>query len=357
MLDKESSLRLSVIRFPLIVCVVFIHAHSSTVGFSDGVLGLSQSGFFSNLIRSIISQEIARVAVPVFFIISSYLFYIEYRSSLGFYLSRLKSRARTLLIPFLFWNFFNLVFIAFAQSVPELRKYFSGNNFIVSEFEFYDYLNAIIGVDRAPVAYQFWFIRDLIVLVFVSPLIYFFVSFLPFLFLTCLVFLWFFDVGLFFVPSPDALLFFSLGAYFGVRGKNLFCMDRFGRYLVFFYLLILLVSVFFSNSMVADYLHKIGVVFGVVVVLFFSKFIIDSERWRSILIKLGGASFFVYAVHEPILTIIRKFLYRIIVPESSLMVLVLYFVIPVMTILLSVFFYRVLYRTAPGFVAMVTGGR
>ena len=40
MISSESSLRLNLLRFPLIVGVVFIHASATKVGFSGGEVGL-----------------------------------------------------------------------------------------------------------------------------------------------------------------------------------------------------------------------------------------------------------------------------------------------------------------------------
>lgn len=74
-LDSESSLRISLIRFPLIVCVVFIHAYGSTVGMAGMQIGVTNTNFAADFVRNIISQGIARTAVPLFFLISGYLFF------------------------------------------------------------------------------------------------------------------------------------------------------------------------------------------------------------------------------------------------------------------------------------------
>ena len=75
MLDSESSLRLNLLRFPLVVLVVFLHAYSSTVGFSDGEIGVSHSMFIVDLVRNFVSRGVATIAVPVFFLMSGYLFF------------------------------------------------------------------------------------------------------------------------------------------------------------------------------------------------------------------------------------------------------------------------------------------
>lgn len=71
-LDEHSSARLSSLRFPLIVGVIFIHAYHAQVGFSSGIAGVGNSGFISEFVRSLISQGIARVAIPLFFVMSGY---------------------------------------------------------------------------------------------------------------------------------------------------------------------------------------------------------------------------------------------------------------------------------------------
>jgi len=86
-IDKTSSERLSVLRFPLIVGVVFIHAYSTEVGFSNGAVGTIDSGYLVGFMRDLISQGLARLAVPQFF------FYLDISFSLIFtHLSKITSR-------------------------------------------------------------------------------------------------------------------------------------------------------------------------------------------------------------------------------------------------------------------------
>ena len=62
-LKHESSLRLELPSFPLIVGVVFIHAYGATVGYSGGALGVAQPDLVTEFVRDFISQGLARVAV------------------------------------------------------------------------------------------------------------------------------------------------------------------------------------------------------------------------------------------------------------------------------------------------------
>ncbi len=126
MLNAQSSLRLNLLRFPLIVGVVFVHAYETTVGFSGGSvsIGLNQNNVISEFIRNLISQEIARIAVPIFFLMSGYLFFAGFVWSKENYLDKVKSRIKTLLIPFLFWNIATLLLIALGQSLIVTQRTF-----------------------------------------------------------------------------------------------------------------------------------------------------------------------------------------------------------------------------------------
>lgn len=71
-----------------------------------------------NVMSTMISGVIPSVAVPLFFIISGALFYRNYDNSK--YLSKVKRRATSLIIPYLIWNTLSLVFNIF------ITKFLSG---------------------------------------------------------------------------------------------------------------------------------------------------------------------------------------------------------------------------------------
>jgi surface polysaccharide O-acyltransferase-like enzyme len=357
MLDRESSLRLNLLRFPLIVGVVFIHAYSSTAGFAGGEIGVSQPNFIADFVRNFISQGVARIAVPLFFLMSGYLFFAGFEWSKESYVLKLKSRTKTLLIPFLFWNITTLIVIALAQTIPATKIFFSGNDPLITTFSIFDYFNAIIGFTRIPIAYQFWFIRDLIILVLFAPMINVVIRFAPLSFLGLILFYWLIGAWPVSAPSSEALLFFSVGAYLGSTKKSLFYLDNFGLMIVSLYLAVVVIDTITINQLFNPYLHKIGIVLGVSSALFLTKHVSHNEKLKSLIMRLSGVSFFVYAVHEPLLTILKKVSYKMLLPESSFTVLFLYFLIPTITITFAVVAYRGLVRVAPKFVSIVTGGR
>lgn len=357
MLDREASLRLNLMRFPLIVGVVFIHAYSNTVGFAGGEIGVSQPNFIVDFVRNFISQGVARIAVPLFFLTSGYLFFAGFEWSKERYALKLKSRTKTLLIPFLFWNITTLIVIALAQTIPATQTFFSGNSPLISTFNVFDYFNAIFGFTRPPIAYQFWFIRDLIILVLLVPVINVVIKFVPLPFLGVVLFYWLIGSWPVSAPSSEALLFFSVGAYLGSAKKSLFYFDDFGLIIVGLYLAIVTIDTITVSQWFNPYLHKIGIVLGVSGALFSTKLVAQNEKIKFLIARLSGVSFFVYAFHEPLLTILRKVSYKMTLPESSFTILFLYFLIPTITIIFSIVAYRGLACVAPKFVSIVTGGR
>ncbi|MEO7860354.1 MAG: acyltransferase family protein, partial [Nitrospirales bacterium] len=180
---------------------------------------------------------------------------------------------------------------------------------------------------------------------------------LPLSFLGLVLICWLIDAWPVYVPSSEALLFFSFGGYLASIRKSLFNLDQFGAVIVISYLALITIDVLTRDLTFNPYLHKIAILLGVSAALFSTKCIAQNERLQSLIVRLSGASFFVYAIHEPLLTILRKISYRIISPSSPSTIIALYIVIPTITILFAVVAYRGFARVAPKLASVVTGGR
>lgn len=173
------------IRFPLIVVVVMIHifqdadklavhGHSLTVGYPEW--------FYTFMY--FMAEGIGRVAVPVFFAISGYLFFYRVRDfTPELYKSKLSKRVKSLLVPYLIWNtlFIGLFFL---KGVPPLSSFYpSAANFQIST---YWLLNSYIGLDGYPLLYPLWYVRDLMIIVLISPIVYYFVRKIKYVYMAIL---------------------------------------------------------------------------------------------------------------------------------------------------------------------------
>lgn len=106
----------------------------------------------------------------------------------------------------------------------------SGKNKLVVDYTFTDWLWSFYDTSHInptvegafPICYQFWFLRDLMVTMVFSPIVYLGVRYLKVLFILCLGILWLIN----FLPaipgfSSAAMFYFSFGAYFSIHKKIL----------------------------------------------------------------------------------------------------------------------------------------
>lgn len=355
-IDKTSSERLQLLRFPLIVCVIFIHSNVPSVTLANGAIGTARSSFIVNFIINYISVGIADTAVPFFFLLSGYFFFLDFSFSFLQYKKKLTSRFKSLVIPFLFWNCSLLLLFAVGQNIPATHTFFSGKNLPISSYKAFDYLNAIIGITTFPIAYQFWFIRDLIVISILTPILYFALRFMPKMTFAGLFILWFAAIWPVTVPSPVAFGFFYFGAFFAFNKISLFSFDHLGKPVAISYFTIIVIDTLTKNLFINRYIHCIVIILGIVTALYLSKYLIDNKR-KKYLLWLSNYSFFLFAIHEPLLTIFQKLLYVLIVPSSNLMILILYLLNPALVIVVSVIIYKSLKRFMPRFLFLISGGR
>ena len=346
MLAQDAYQRIDIMRFPLIVGVVVAHAYPGPL-----------NSFINIFIYNFICHGLARIIVPLLFLISGYLFFINFDSSKQTYWSKFQARIRTLLIPFLIWNIATLLIFALAQTIPLTSGFFSGVNSPIASYSFFDYFNAIFGINRMPIAMQFWFIRDLMLLVLLTPIIHYAIRRIPLIFLVTLYSCWMVDYWPVYTPAIEPVLFFSVGAFLGESKADIFALDKYGMVTTPIYFLIVVFTSLFVQSPLTPYLHRTGIVLGMVSALFISKQVIKLPQAKNKLLELSTMSFFVFAAHEPLQLIIRKLAYRVLMPESMVSELVLYFVIPTVIIVLLIEAYRVLEAIAPDLLKVVTGER
>jgi len=356
-LDYESSIRLRLLNFPLIIGVVYIHAYGTTISFAGRTLGTDQLNYLTDFIRILISQGIARLSVPLFFLISGYLFLSGTRWSMRVYGRKLAARTRTLLVPFLFWTVLGVAIRYLGQSIPAFRDYFVGSGPLVADYSLFALMNAVFGLTSMPEAYHFWFIRDLMVLMVLSPLLIFILERLALPFLAAVFLVWIMAVWPLAVPDGVGVLFFSAGCYLAMKKISLFALDRYGRWFFFLYIPILLADVIWYDKPFNMCLHRCGIVIGIVAVLFATKLILGCERLKTSIVWLSGASFFVYAAHEPLLGIVRTVVFQVVPFDRPYAMLLTYLLLPLLLIAFLVALYRLFTVYAARPLAIVTGGR
>ena len=183
---------ISALRLPLIVLVTYAHSYG---GVAEGY-SLIGSGWDSyEVLKIVMSQTLVKVAMPTFFVMSGYLFFANVEKfNKEIYQQKLWRRIKTLLIPYIIWNLL----------MAAKLKMFS------------------LSIFWTPANMPLWFLRDLMIVSLLTPIIYIgvkklgywlFVLLLP-IYLTGI---WAIQPGL----NPYAICFFTLGAFLSIREMNL----------------------------------------------------------------------------------------------------------------------------------------
>lgn len=367
--EEGQSKTISFLRFPLIVGVVVIHSHYTEV-IIDGT-NFMKSGDLPvySLISYLCSEIISRVAVPLFFLLSGFLFFYKTVAFNGpTYREKIKKRIHTLLVPYLFWNVTVLGILFLSQAfLPDLM---SGSKKLITDYTFSDWLWSFWNTDKInppaghtmyamPVCYQLWFIRDLMVVVLFSPLVYFFLKKLPLYTLAVLGGLWLWDDGYFHITGLNitAFFFFSAGAYFSIHRTNIVRkVEPFLSVSAVFYILLTLVDLYTREQMWNAYIHRIDILVGIVLALAVTAHFIKKGKWK-VNPFLSDSSFFIYAYHGMPLALVFKFFFKLLHPHTDGLMLLLYVASPTLVILFGLYLYYLLKKYLPGLTALITGGR
>lgn len=361
--DSLLSRTISYLRFPLIVGVVFIHSNMLVVNIQGTIIRYDKWPLVSFVIN-LFSSVFADICVPLFFFFSGFLFFYNSEFSKNIYISKIKKRVKSLLVPYLIWNFVAFI-VLLIQVHPRIIHYFPLLNDyrvdITSFLSSFWITNLPISMSGPanPINTPLWFIRDLIVLVILSPMIWWLIKRIKLGGLVVLGIIWFFSIGEEIgFPSlcHQSLFFFPLGAYFGINRLNFVEMTCKLFWIPFVYLGFAIADVVTRNEPYNLILHKVGILFGMIFVIYLVSLLLrkDKIQVNSFLI---GASFFVYALHNLFLGKVTKIILMYVRPESPIVVLLIYFLMPTISIIVCMGIYKVLDKFLPSISSVLTGGR
>lgn len=374
-INPDFSRRITALRFVLAVFVVFIHSTAGDI--VDGAVEVSFAGsvmhiqvpLYVQIIQSFWTSVLGGVAVPLFFVISSYLFFAKPKPVL----KTVKSKLRSIVVPYIFWTVLTILFYFAAQSFSFSRAYFSKEENIIRSWRFLDFVKAFVGRKFGnldywhPLVYQFWYVRNLLIFMIFSPLIKFLASRFPlsyFCVILCASILRMcgvFDDPLWIFP---ALFYFSLGFY-AVRfiGPVLFALDkiRWNDFLISYFAFTVLRMYFdFSkipSSSVVGFLHCI---FTILAFVKLAGTWARNEKVFARLSSLSDFSFWIYAAHAPFaVTAIKKLIIKFLPMQRfyGTLILLQFFATAFVTVFFLMILGAALKKFIPKLFAFITGGR
>jgi peptidoglycan/LPS O-acetylase OafA/YrhL len=215
--------------------------------------------------------------------------------------------------------------------------------------------------NSAPYLVPMWFMRDLMVVSLLSPLIHWLLRrcgtcYMAALLLAYLSKVWIYLPGL----SSTAFLFFSAGAWFAIRGRNMmedFLRVRIPVYIA--YLLLLVPSVYFDGpyTPVGNYLYPFFVILGVAAYVCLAA---DAMKrgWLRPHKGLSQSAFFVYGLHTIFVLGVSSSLLRKLLPWDCWWVAsVRYLLVPIVCVAACYVAYKAMMRWMPRVGKWLTGGR
>ncbi|MGD9480783.1 acyltransferase [Shinella sp. G-2] len=347
-IDATVSARINMMRIVLISGIIFVHVpyNPATSPYAGTFGGL-------DWMRVFLADSLFRIGVPCLSAISGYLLF--HRGLEAFdYRKTLRTKASTILLPFLLWNLAFLAFVYLAQS----RGIGFGYLPDVVNATPRALMNLGLALETWPINIPLYFLRDLLLCLVLSPLIALAVLRYP---RTALALMLAYAV----LPVPNgiflkkSILFgFSFGVTMALHRIDIRRIDRFALPVT---LAVLGVAVLLSVALYAfgpefpvwlDMLRALAAMSGIFGAWALSALLIRTGAGQA-LARLGGLSFWIFCGHYPLLIFFWMVWNRLGIAHYPLF----YVASPVLALAILVSTHALARRFAPALHATLTGRR
>lgn len=385
--NEQQSQVIKFLRFPLAILVIFIHVNPQNSPLFIPIQSINIDEFNLNSLYSIIAKSgtyFCNIAVPFFFFTSGYFFFYKTKNwSLSTYKQKIQKRSKTLLLPYIAWNllaFFFLIasklggIILFSKSWNELSSFLSSYDTLQSWLDIFwsqttwrEGSTNLLGMSTqmwGPFLLPLWFLRDLIIITILSPLIYFFIKRLKFSFIFFLGIGYIFTICTLPGISIISVFFFSFGAYLSLNKKNLisYFEEQKKFYWIITPLCLILCIVFDSKSYVSIFnalycISALGFLFCITPRLLTSKHL-------RVYPHLANTCFFIYALHTMVIfkfsiigfvCYVTNFLFK--AEEYAIGAILRYLISPFICAIICLAIFLLLKKYIPSLLNILTGDR
>ena len=312
-------------------------------------------------IEQFVGSGICSVAVPLFYVISGFLFFLNVPDGLRSISKKMKKRLRTLLIPYLLANILTFIFYVslnlIALKIVAIDRVV---NFKVLDVIFEDGFIATLKLVfiNPPIAFQLWFIRDLLVVIVFSPCIWLLLNTI-----TSRIWKIVFSIVLlliFIVGGHNgycgAFVWFTAGGFVAVSKIKVNRRSLSIVPIILFWVCYVGLSVLCSQNVEKIYLCRYIPLVGIPALWYSYDLVIKHIKNKSKNIrKIVGYTFFIYLIHEPLLNIFKKL--PLLVSRSEAMLIGCYILMPLFFYLFALMLGSIIKRNFPKAYSIYTGGR
>jgi len=356
-------------RFYSFVCIallLFVHGYNLQEGYLQAFSLVNERLTFTTFIEFFFANGILRFRIPLLFIISGYIFALQDNKP---YLTMIRRRFITLMIPFFIWSAVGLL-ITFlwqqhpitAQAVKDSLMDQSGDQRPYEQIGWGGILTRWLLV---PVSFQLWFIRSLFIYNLLYPVFRWAITKYPFVWLGLMFLLWITLFNLSFFEG-NGMFFFSVGIWLQ---KSNYPIDRkpewFSRYLAWVcFIGFGIIKTFMAfelepgtlTYLVLIFLYAATVISGLLAVWFGANRVVKYCMQREWFVWATAFSFVIYGMHVPLIEYVTMLMYRYMdqLPNYRLIV---YILAPSLVICICILTGAMLRQFIPKFYRLATGGR
>lgn len=357
--------------FISMVLLVFVHGYNLDIRYMQPWTMPAEPMTFSAFTEYFLANGIFRFRIPMLFVISGFLYALHDQRPNR---QRIPKRLRSLLLPYLIWSFLGLLFTYLLEITVYGRELVAASHIVqidesrllLHDYKWYELAGKWL---IAPVPYQLWFIKVLLIYNLAYPLIRWCVLHhsARYFFFSLAAVMWITTFGIGFVEG-EGLLFFSLGVW---MQKTEFRIDFPSKQLSpvwwgisFVALAVLKTLLAFGNFGLSEgvripmlvIMHKVMIVSGLIVCWYGLDAIVKwcmKQKW---FVWMSAFSFIIYAVHVPIIAYLIDPALKALsfLPQHQLFAFVL---LPLAIISFAILIGSVLRRVAPQVYGILTGGR
>ncbi len=274
-MNRETSQLVSLLRIPLVLFVITIHVNGIDLKFIECFV-----------------RFISRGAVPLFFIISGYLFFVGKVD----YKTKIKKRVWSLVIPFYVWNF-----IATIYNITIVQLGFASHLNFYKSASITEIVIKFTGLFHTyPSDIPMWYVRNLFIVCCLSPLLIIVLKKVPRFFLLSCVLIYILDNSIFTYIVIQTILFFSLGMYIAMKRIVLDDIFKLQNTTIAIFCIVLSLAIWFCSrdEVIANIISQVGLLCTIYLIPYFLYSIVRRDisiSEKSILLE---ASFFIFAFHN-----------------------------------------------------------
>ncbi len=299
-------------------------------------------------LQNFIGSGVCRVANCLFFCISGYLF-ARNINSIKDVLDKQKKRLKTLALPYVLWNLIFVLWYVALENIPIVND-FCNSSGTLEKYLSQPFIKSLSDLFIAPAAFQLWFVRDLLVMLLISPIIwwishkYWIVALI---------------IALGSVAIYPWMIYFWLGIIVAVQKWDVesYPHSLWGSIIsgiVFLGYAVYLALGYKGPNLVEVSINLIGIYliwYGYDLIVK-GKNIANKGLWKYVC----GYSFFIYCFHEPTFNIIKKLALYIGGANESALILA-YLINPLIMVAVSICVAKILQHISPRTYKLLTGGR